>query len=84
VMGVEPSPEGNLTKLVGSEHRQKVANLRMQLAGPEAVAADGNGAEIIHEWLSNRSATIGGGTSEIARSQIGERVLGLPREPDLG
>ena len=84
VMGVEPSPEGNLTKLVGSEHRQKVANLRMQLAGPEAVAADGNGAEIIHEWLSNRSATIGGGTSEIARSQIGERVLGLPREPGLG
>jgi 3-oxochol-4-en-24-oyl-CoA dehydrogenase len=82
VVGAEPAAEGNITKLLNSEHGQRVAALAMALAGDRA-AADDSGDPFGAQWLAVRSMTIAGGTSEIGRNQIGERLLGLPREPGL-
>ena len=85
--GSEPSPEGNVTKLLNSEHGQRVADLAMELCGERGALAGGEefgeDAEVGPRWVSVRSLSIAGGTSEIARNQIGERLLGLPREPGL-
>jgi len=82
VIGAEPSPEGNVTKLLNSEHGQRVAELAMALAGPAGAVTDRDDS-VSPQWVSVRSLSIAGGTSEIARNQIGERLLGLPREPGL-
>jgi 3-oxochol-4-en-24-oyl-CoA dehydrogenase len=80
VVGGEPGPEGNVAKLLAAEHAQRVADLALRVAGPEGLFADGT-LPVAHALLSTRSLTIAGGTSEITRNQIGERILGLPRDP---
>jgi alkylation response protein AidB-like acyl-CoA dehydrogenase len=82
VTGSEPSPEGNVTKLLNSEHGQRVAELALALAGAQGAVSDAED-DVASRWISIRSLSIAGGTSEIARNQIGERLLGLPREPGL-
>ena len=82
VMGAEPSPEGNVTKLLNSEHGQRVADLALSLSGDSGAVVEGDLA-VAQRWMSIRSLSIAGGTSEISRNQIGERLLGLPREPGL-
>jgi alkylation response protein AidB-like acyl-CoA dehydrogenase len=79
VLGDGSGIEGNIAKLFGTEHAQRVAQLGMQLAGPAVLA----GAEptAVHDYLYSRCLTIAGGTSEIVRNLISERILGLPREP---
>ncbi len=79
VGGSEPGPEGNLNKLFSSEHAQRVAGLGVRLAGTAAVA--GGNELIMRSYLWSRCITIAGGTSEIARNQVAERLLGLPRDP---
>jgi hypothetical protein len=81
VAGAEPGPEGNVTKLVLAEHGHESAALAAALTGPEAAFLDGEGAMASLLTLSNRAMSIAGGTSEITRNQIGERILGLPRDP---
>jgi alkylation response protein AidB-like acyl-CoA dehydrogenase len=81
VVGGEPGPEGNVTKLLSAEHAQRSADLGRALLGPEAVVLDGEGAMIGNALLFTRALSIAGGTSEITRNQIGERILGLPRDP---
>ncbi|MGI8493401.1 MAG: acyl-CoA dehydrogenase family protein, partial [Acidimicrobiales bacterium] len=81
VTGGEPGPEGNVTKLVSGELSQRVSDLGLRMAGPAGVAV-GN-ANPAYDYLNTLCMTIAGGTSEIVRSQIGERILGLPREPML-
>jgi alkylation response protein AidB-like acyl-CoA dehydrogenase len=76
-----PSPEGNITKLVSSELGHEAAAIMSQLAGPDAVFTDGPGATGAMLVLMHRALSIAGGTSEIKRNQIGERILGLPRDP---
>jgi alkylation response protein AidB-like acyl-CoA dehydrogenase len=84
--GQRPGPEGSITKLFFSEHTQRVQELAVDLEGTAGQAwADGD------RWLQNtawsflrvRSKTIAGGTSEVQRNILGERVLGLPKEPEL-
>jgi alkylation response protein AidB-like acyl-CoA dehydrogenase len=82
VSGSEPSPEGNVTKLLNSEHGQRVAELSLALAGSRGAVTD-DAEDVASRWIAVRSLSIAGGTSEIARNQIGERLLGLPREPGL-
>jgi alkylation response protein AidB-like acyl-CoA dehydrogenase len=79
VGGTEPGPEGNLNKLFTSEHAQRVAGLAVRLAGTAAVA--GGNELVMRCYLWSRCLTIAGGTSEIARNQVAERLLGLPRDP---
>jgi 3-oxochol-4-en-24-oyl-CoA dehydrogenase len=80
VVGGEPGPEGNVAKLVVAEHAQKVADLALRLGGPDALFADG-GQPVTYALMYTRQLSIAGGTSEITRNQIGERILGLPRDP---
>jgi alkylation response protein AidB-like acyl-CoA dehydrogenase len=83
VAGGEPGPEGNITKLALAEHTGVAAALSLAFAGPDAAFLDGPGAAAARSALSWRAMTIAGGTSEIARNQIAERILGLPRDPLL-
>ena len=79
--GIEPGPEGNLSKLFSSEHAQRLTGLAVRLAG--AAAVTGRNELIMRAYLWARCLTIAGGTSEIARNQVAERILGLPRDPLL-
>jgi alkylation response protein AidB-like acyl-CoA dehydrogenase len=81
VAGGEPGPEGNITKLISAEHLQHAADLGLQLTGADVATLDGTGAAIAQVLIFSRAMTIAGGTSEITRNQIGERILGLPRDP---
>ncbi len=81
VGGSDPGPEGNLSKLFSSEHAQRLTGLAMRLAG--AAAVTGRNELIARSYLWARCLTIAGGTSEIARNQVAERILGLPRDPLL-
>jgi alkylation response protein AidB-like acyl-CoA dehydrogenase len=83
VAGGEPGPEGAITKLVLSELRQEAGEILFALAGPDASYLEGPGAMAAFSVLGSRALSIAGGTSEIKRNQIGERILGLPRDPLL-
>jgi alkylation response protein AidB-like acyl-CoA dehydrogenase len=82
IAGGGPGPEGNVTKLVSGEHAKEVTDLILRSGGVDAlVGRAGSGAR--YEYLFAKALTIAGGTSEIVRNQIGERILGLPRDPLL-
>jgi 3-oxochol-4-en-24-oyl-CoA dehydrogenase len=81
IAGAEPGPEGNVTKLLVAESGQHLTELGIALAGPAAVV--GTDRKLIRSYLGGRAMTIAGGTSEITRNTIAERILGLPRDPLL-
>ena len=81
--GHQPGPEGSIPKLVVSDNAHDAADMLVQLAGTDSAAVSGVGAVAGDFALRCLALAIAGGTSEIKRNQIGERVLGLPREPKL-
>ncbi len=84
--GRPQGPEGSLGKLASSEIARLAAQVHAQISGPEALLAgsDAHDAGLVAEILLSTPATsIAGGTDEIQRNIIAERVLGLPREPRL-
>ena len=81
VSGAGPGPEGAMTKLVLSEIGHEAAAILTELNGPDAAFMDGAGGMSNMLVLMHRGMSIAGGTSEIKRNQIGERILGLPRDP---
>ena len=77
-----PGPEGSMTRLFHGELHQRVYQLALDIIGPEALKltpVDGNGWT--GPYLQSFAYTIGGGTTDIQRNIVGERVLGLPAEP---
>jgi alkylation response protein AidB-like acyl-CoA dehydrogenase len=83
VAGGGPGPEGAVTKLVLSELGHDAASVLGALAGPDGAFLEGPGMIASNLGMMNRALSIAGGTSEIKRNQIGERLLGLPRDPLL-
>jgi alkylation response protein AidB-like acyl-CoA dehydrogenase len=81
VAGGGPGPEGAITKLVLSELGHEATAVLTELNGGDAVFSDGAGMMSSMLVLMHRAMSIAGGTSEIKRNQIGERILGLPRDP---
>ena len=91
--GTEPGATGSVRKLLGMRHAQEIAELCFALSGPGGalggaggtpVTASGepNGAQWARQVLMTQALTIGGGTTDIQLNIIGERILGLPRDPD--
>jgi alkylation response protein AidB-like acyl-CoA dehydrogenase len=74
--GKAPGPEGSVIKLAWSLTDQALANTAVNVLG-----MDGLSGGWATNLLGSRSLTIAGGTTEVNRNIIGERVLGLPREP---
>lgn len=81
LIGGGPGPEGNVTKLVLSELGHEASAITVAVGGPGTLFSDGAGALVSNMVLMHRGMSIAGGTSEIKRNQIGERILGLPRDP---
>ncbi len=82
VSGVDPGSEASVRKLLGAEHEQRVQEYGLMLLGPEGATTDGEAGRWSQGFLSTRCLTIAGGTSEVQRNVIGERLLGLPRDPE--
>ncbi len=85
--GKAPGPGGSLGKLFGSVIQWRMREILMNLAGPGSQAWPGGGYESSEpaSWQAKQtigsfSASIAGGTDEIQRNIIGDRVLGLPRD----
>jgi alkylation response protein AidB-like acyl-CoA dehydrogenase len=81
VTGAGPGPEGAITKLVLSELGHEATDILTEVNGGDAVFSDGPAMMSNMLVLMHRAMSIAGGTSEIKRNQIGERILGLPRDP---
>jgi alkylation response protein AidB-like acyl-CoA dehydrogenase len=83
--GRPPGPEASVAKLFWSEYHKRLGEIAMRIEGPDGLLRpDGSGYPTTHwenVFLSSRAGTIYSGTSEIQRNIIGERVLGLPKEP---
>ena len=78
--GAKPGPEASVRKLLGVEHDQRTQEFGLATLGPDGATSEGPAAQWTFGFLANRCLTIAGGTSEIQRNVIGERLLGLPRD----
>jgi 3-oxochol-4-en-24-oyl-CoA dehydrogenase len=88
-----PGPEGSVAKLQMAELNQAIFELCLQFLGADAtlvstyamtrpeIAATRGSSDLVKSFLRSRANSIEGGTSEILRNILGERVLGLPPEP---
>jgi alkylation response protein AidB-like acyl-CoA dehydrogenase len=82
--GRMPGPEASTTKLFVSQHMSLTGDLLMELTGAGGMLAGKDAIDdgawetaFLNQWMSK----LGGGTDNIQRNSLGERVLGLPREP---
>lgn len=81
IEGAGPGPEGNITKLVLAEHLAEWAAISGALIGDDLALWEGQGAGVAQMAFGARGMAIAGGTSEVTRNQIAERILGMPRDP---
>jgi alkylation response protein AidB-like acyl-CoA dehydrogenase len=88
IRGVPPGPEASVRKLIADEHGQHIMELAKDLAGTGGLLTDagplgGPAAEWHYGYLFARALTIGGGTTQVQRNILAERVLGLPHDADI-
>jgi alkylation response protein AidB-like acyl-CoA dehydrogenase len=82
--GLMPPPASALLKLYRADKHQRNAETAMQIAGERGVLwsqSDERGDEWALEYLGSRARSIAGGTNEMQRNVVGDRLIGLPREP---
>jgi alkylation response protein AidB-like acyl-CoA dehydrogenase len=83
--GRPPGPEASVSKLFWSEYHKWLGEIAMSITGADGLLRPEGAGYPTSRWqgvyLSSRAGTIYSGTSEIQRTIIGERALGLPREP---
>jgi alkylation response protein AidB-like acyl-CoA dehydrogenase len=72
----QPGPEGSLVKWLWSDTNQRLTQLAADIVGPDALSIDKGWG---YELLRARGNTIEGGTTEVLKNIVAERVLGLPR-----
>jgi alkylation response protein AidB-like acyl-CoA dehydrogenase len=82
--GIQPGPESSITKLAWSDMSQHLSDTALSVVGeaaPLGLGASDNPGEGAwqRQWLWSKAASIAGGTSEVQRTIIGDRMLGLPR-----
>lgn len=88
--GVLPAPAGSIIRLFSAERAWTDYDAAMQIAGATGVAGAGPNDPALGQagqnYLSRQGSSLGGGSTEMARNIISERVLQMPREhaPDLG
>lgn len=78
------SPAFSVLKLMTSETDRDLGDMATEVLGTDACTdptGSSDAADLVHHMLVGRAQTILGGTSEIQRNILGERVLGLPKEP---
>ncbi|MFI0404908.1 acyl-CoA dehydrogenase [Actinomadura sp. 3N508] len=84
--GIDPGATANVRKLVAMEHGQQVTEFGFTLLGEDGALTGGWHEPLRARWtrylLASRAMTIGGGTTEVNLNVIGERILGLPRDPE--
>ncbi len=91
--GTEPGATGSVRKLLSMRHAQQVAELCWEMSAESGALGGGGGQPVDPDgqpdgrhWarlvLVTRALTIGGGTTDIQLNIIGERILGLPRDPE--
>jgi alkylation response protein AidB-like acyl-CoA dehydrogenase len=73
--GEQPGPESSVTKLAWTDMTQHLSDIALDVLGPDAPLW----GKWPRQWLWSKAASIAGGTSEVQRTIIGERMLGLPR-----
>jgi alkylation response protein AidB-like acyl-CoA dehydrogenase len=76
VQGKPPGPEASIRKLLADEHGQRVMAIAKTLRGAAGMLNGGSMWD--YGYLFAPALTIGGGTAEVQRNIIGERILGLP------
>jgi alkylation response protein AidB-like acyl-CoA dehydrogenase len=85
--GRPPGPEASVAKLFWSEYHKRLGELAISIVGADALLRPEGDGYPTTDWqnvfLSSRAGTIYSGTSEIQRNIIGERGLGLPKEPKV-
>ncbi len=74
-----PGPEGSMIKIFYADLSQRIHRARMEIIGVHGLDRGGRYGYDIGEYLYSYANTMGGGTSEVQRVIVGERVLGLPR-----
>jgi alkylation response protein AidB-like acyl-CoA dehydrogenase len=80
--GLDPGAGASVGKLLGAEHEQRVQEFGLSLAGTAGSFRSGEAESWILGSLVTRCLTIAGGTSEVQRNLIAERLLGQPRDPE--
>jgi len=81
--GEEPGPEGSIRKLRLGRRRQAMSELAMDLLGAQGALLPIDGTKVVDpswSWIDVPGARIAGGTDEILRNTIAEKILGLPQD----
>jgi alkylation response protein AidB-like acyl-CoA dehydrogenase len=82
--GRDPGPRGSVAKLAGAELSLFASGVAADVLGPAAAGSDQAGVqEVLTAMIASPAGSIAGGTNEIQRNIIGERVLGLPKDPGV-
>ena len=84
----DPGPASSINKMFWSEYAQRFGEIVMNIRGADSMTvspSEDPSGYAPDRWTSNflatRSVTIWGGTAQVQRNIVGERVLGLPKEP---